>query len=160
MLGETSPEAQPIQGPRTERLDSTLKFIQRSRARINKIQADLSREQSLLQQVLESLERLRDEGATSVPEPTHRPQEQMDAADSTLREVRSACFFAGVSADTVSERQEWAKHRIRALQSFSEGCAGVRPPSLNLRPRCQLQRKISKPHTEGQKLVVLQQSWT
>ena len=56
VLGETSPEAQPIQEalrkaraqcrvqPVGERLDSTLKFIQRSRARIEKIQVDLTRE--------------------------------------------------------------------------------------------------------------------
>ena len=53
--------------------DSTLKLIQRSRARIEEIQADLTREQSLLQQALGSVERLRDEAATSVLEPTRRP---------------------------------------------------------------------------------------
>ena len=58
-----------------ERLDSTFKFIQRSRARIEKIQVDLTREQSLLQQG-ESLKRLREEEASSVPEPMPRAQEQ------------------------------------------------------------------------------------
>ena len=52
---------QPVGG----RLDSNLKFLQRSRARIEKIQSDLSREQSLLQVALENLERLRDDAATA-----------------------------------------------------------------------------------------------
>ena len=77
MLGEETPEAQPIkeallkarEQSRLWENDSTLKFIQRSRTRIDKIQADLTREQGLLQQAMESLERLRDEAASSVPEP-------------------------------------------------------------------------------------------
>ena len=60
VLGEDSPEGLPIKEalkkardqsrslPIGERLDSTLKFVQRSRARIEKIQ-DLTREQHLLQ---------------------------------------------------------------------------------------------------------------
>ena len=45
-------------------------FVQRSRARIEKILADLTREQYLLHQALESLQRLRDEAIKSVPDPT------------------------------------------------------------------------------------------
>ena len=64
VLGSDSPEAQPLnillkKGqeqirvlPIWERMDSTLKFIQRSRARIDKQQAELSREQDLVQQAL------------------------------------------------------------------------------------------------------------
>ena len=46
-----------------------------------KIEADLTRGQSLLQQALESLGQLRDEAATSVLEPTQHPQQQMDVED-------------------------------------------------------------------------------
>ena len=72
------PEAQPLKAlltkaqeqtrvsPIGERMDSTLKFIQRSKARIEKQQAELSREQDLLQQTLVNLESLREEAAISV----------------------------------------------------------------------------------------------
>ena len=66
--------------PAGERLDSTLKFIERSRTRIEKIQVDLTRE-ALLQQPMESLERLRDEAVSSVPEPVRRPQAPMHVGD-------------------------------------------------------------------------------
>ena len=68
VLGSDSPEAQPLKAllkkaqeqtrvlPIGERMDSTMKFIQRSKARIEKQQAELNREQDLLQQAL--LERL------------------------------------------------------------------------------------------------------
>ena len=64
VLGSDSPEAQPLKvllkkGQEQirvlqiwERMDSTLKFIQRSRVRIEKQQAELSREQDLVQQAL------------------------------------------------------------------------------------------------------------
>ena len=64
-----------------ESLDSTLKFIQRSRTRIENIQADLTRQQVPLQQAMESFERLRDETASSVPEQVRRPQASMDVED-------------------------------------------------------------------------------
>ena len=52
--------------PIAERMHSLKKFIQRSKARVEKQQAELSREQDLLQQVLVNLERLRQEAAISV----------------------------------------------------------------------------------------------
>ena len=63
VLGSDIPEAQPSKAlltkaqeqtrvlPIGERMDSTLKFSERSKARIEKQQAELSREQDLLQQV-------------------------------------------------------------------------------------------------------------
>ena len=78
MLGSDNPEAQPLKAllkkaqeqthvlPTRERMDSTLKFIERSRARIEKQQAELSREQDLLQQALLNVERLRKEAAIGV----------------------------------------------------------------------------------------------
>ena len=114
VLGETSPEAQPIQEslrkareqcrvqPVGERLDSTLKFIQRSRVRIEKIQVDPTREQSLLQQALESLERLRDEAASSVPEPT---QEQMDVEDPAEEVRRLRAQIAELQHDRAAKRE-------------------------------------------------------
>ena len=101
MFGEDSPEGPPIKEalkkardqcrvlPIGERLDSTLKFVQRSRARIEKIQADLTREQHLMQQALESLQRLRDEAINSVPNltPNGRPPVPMDV-ENPVEEVR------------------------------------------------------------------------
>ena len=88
MLGEDSVEAQPIKDALEKAREQTRvqpvgrkKFIQRSRARIEKMQSDLSREQSLLQGALENLEQLRDEAATSVEEPVHRHSAQMVVED-------------------------------------------------------------------------------
>ena len=106
VLGEDSPEAQPLKEALKkaqdqcrvllvgERLDSTLKFIQRSQARIKKMEAELGREKTLLQQALVSRERLGDEAANSVSEPpahSRPPQAQMDVEDSEeeIRRLRA-----------------------------------------------------------------------
>ena len=138
VLGETSPEAQPIQEalrkareqcrvhPVGERLDSTLKFIQRSRARIEKIQVDLTREQSLLHQALESLERLRDEAANSVPEPMPRPQEQMDIEDPAEEVRRLRAQIAELQHDRAA-KQEVEENRAKKARILST-------PPLDLSP--------------------------
>ena len=58
-----------------------IEFNIEAQARIEKMEAELGREKTLLQQALVSLERLRDEAANSVSEPPHNsrpPQTQMD----------------------------------------------------------------------------------
>ena len=138
VLGEESPEAQPIKEallkareqsrvqPVGERLDSTLKFIQRSRTRIEKIQADLTREQVLLQQAMESLERLRDEAASSVPEQVRRPQAPMDVEDSEeeVRRLRAQ----------VAELQQERAARQEVEESKAKKARVLSTPTLDLAP--------------------------
>ena len=139
-LGEDSVEAQPIKDalkkareqtrvqPVGERLDSTLKFIQRARARIEKLQSELSREQSLLQGALENLERLRDEAATSVTEPVHRPSVPMvveDPGEEVQRLRAQVCRVAtGKSNQTRSGREPGRKG-----PGAGGACSGFDPAS-------------------------------
>ena len=116
VLGEDSVEAQPIKEALKkareqtrvlsigERLDSTLKFIQRSRARIEKIQADLSREQSLLQGALENLERLRDEAGGGVSPP---PSDGCRGSRGRASKVEGgSCRLARTSSEARSGREK------------------------------------------------------
>ena len=142
VLEEDSPEGLPIKEalkkardqcralPIGERLDSTLKFVQRSRARIEKIQADLTREQHLLQQALESLQRLRDEAINSVPDPSPngRPPVPMDVENS-VEEVRR---LRAQVADLQQERalgQETDESRAKKARTLS-----VPTPALGVGP--------------------------
>ena len=138
VLGEESPEAQPIKEallkarelsrvqPVGERLDSTLKLIQRSRTRIEKIQADLTREQVLLQQAMESLEWLRDEVASSVPEQVRRPQAPMDVEDpeEEVRRLRAQ----------VAELQHERAARQEVEESKAKKARVLSTPTLDLVP--------------------------
>ena len=75
--------------PAGERLDSTLKFIQRSQARIEKIQAELRREQTLLHQALGSLARMQDKAANSVSEPPHNSRWMSRTQKEEIRRLRA-----------------------------------------------------------------------
>ena len=142
VLGEDSPEGLPIKEalkkardqsralPIGERLDSTLKFVQRSRARIEKIQADLTREQHLLQQALESLQRLRDEAINSVPDstPNGRPPVPMDV-ENPVEEVRRLRAQVAELQQARASGQETDESRAKKARTLS-----VPTPALDVGP--------------------------
>ena len=107
-------------------MDSTLKFIQRSRTRIEKIQADLTQEQTLVQQAVESLERLRHEAASSVPEPVRRPRAPMDVEDpdKEVRRLRAQ----------VAQLQHERAARQEAEESMAKKARMLSTPTLDLAP--------------------------
>ena len=137
MLGEDSPEAQPLEEalkkthdkcrvlPVGERLDPTLKFIQRSQARIEKMQDELGREKTLLEQALVSLERLRDEAANSVSEPPHNsrpPQAKMVVEDSEEEIRRLRAQVAELQQERVAghETEESRAKKARTLSTSGD----------------------------------------
>ena len=129
MLSEESSEAQPVKEallkareqsrvqPVGERLDSSLKIIQRFCTRIEKIQADFTREQVLLQQAMGSLERLRDEAASSVPEQVRRPQAPMDV-ENPEEEVRKPKAQVAELQHERAARQEVAESKAKKARVF------------------------------------------
>ena len=98
--------------PIGERLDSTLKFVQRSRARIEKIQADFTREQHL-----PGCE-TKQSTVSPIPLPTARPPVPMDI-ENPVEEVRRlrACRVAA-RAEHRGKRRTKVVPRRHALCQF------------------------------------------
>ena len=152
VLDEESPEAQLIKEallkareqsrvqPVGERLDSTLKFILRSRVRIEKIQAGLTREQVLLQQAMESLERLRDEAASSVPEQVRRPQTPMDV-ENPEEEVRRLRAQVAELQHERATRQEVEESKAKKARVLSTSTLDLAPIHSGQQVRAMLQTR-------------------
>ena len=134
VLGSDSPEAQPLKAllkkaqeqtrvlPIGERMDSTMKFIQRSKARIEKQQAELNREQDLLQQALVNLERLREEAAISVAQQqSHAQQMHVEDPNEELQRLRAQV------ADMQAERdaQDVEATRTKKARTLSSPSADL-----------------------------------
>ena len=128
VLGEDSPEGQPIKEALKKARDQCPALP--IRARIEKIQADLTREQHLLQQALESLQRLRDDTNNSVlgPSPNGRPPVPMDVENPVEEVQRLRAQVAELQQERASG-QETDESRAKKARILS-----VPTPTLDVGP--------------------------
>ena len=115
--------------PIGERMDSSLKFIQRSKARIEKQQAELSREQDLLQQALVNLERPREEAAISVAQhasgQSHAQQMHVEVPNEELQRLRAQVADMQAERDAIQEVEATRTKKARTLSSPSADLVSI-----------------------------------